>query len=198
MRGVTLRSRRPVTPLTSSRARLVAGRRWGQEQRKTALQVIEVANAQDLLYISVIWKLLDDKWKYFAQRIFFWFTFCKVCVHRGGLTAHGSCAASSVHECVPCACMRAACIVQAHCQHHGTTTTARLCLIFAARAASASRGRPSLSFSSLASFRYSLGPDRPPAVTPLHNVAGAHPHHHHPLSVYRRRQSHFHRARPHV
>ena len=48
------------------------GRRWGANQRGTALQVIERCEAQELLHINVIWKLLEDKWAHFGQPIFFW------------------------------------------------------------------------------------------------------------------------------
>jgi len=47
-------------------------------QRRTVLQIIDVKHASELLYLDVIWKLLNDKWEHFAKRIFHWFVFLNV------------------------------------------------------------------------------------------------------------------------
>jgi hypothetical protein len=51
------------------------GRIWGMHRRRNVLEVVEQAHGSELLYNHVIWQLVQDKWKSFGSRTFFWFVF---------------------------------------------------------------------------------------------------------------------------
>ena len=68
----------PVTCVQYPLYEIEGDSHWGHDRRRTVLEVVKQEQVSELLYLPVMWKLLEDKWAEFAQRIFFWFVICNL------------------------------------------------------------------------------------------------------------------------